>query len=141
MITVPVDPRTPAIDTARAVLTGRPEPYAAGVTVAGQWPTSAAPGDAQPLPLVLVHIDGQAVAWPHTQRPNYRFQCYHADTDQALDLAALLAGLLLDGPPGPLQQPVLVVAPFTARDANRGEYGTFTVAASLLPGDVPRVTP
>jgi len=139
-ITVPIDPKTPAVALARTLLAARAEPYAAGTTVSAQWPENTAPTNDQ-LPLVIVHIDGQALAMPHTQRPNFRFQCYHHDPDQAMDLAGLLCGLLLDGPPGPLQQPVLIVAPFGSRDANRGEYASFTLAASLVPGDVPRVTP
>lgn len=136
MITVPADVATIAVTAARAALTGRLEPYAQNVTVAGKWPESSTPGTAD-LPLIVVSVDGQHVQWPHTQRPNLRFTAYHHDRDQAHDLIALLAGLLLPGPPGPLQQPALVVAPFTDRDQHRGEYGSFTISASITPGDVP----
>lgn len=141
MITVPLDPIPPALTTARTALAARAEPYAQAVTVTAQWPHNEAPAPNEALPLVVIHIDGQALAWPHTQRPNYRFQCYHRDTDQAIDLAGLLAGLLLEGPPGPLEQPILIVPPFTVRDANRGEYASFTLAASITPGDVPHAEP
>jgi hypothetical protein len=140
MITVPVDARALAIATARAVLADRPEEYAAGVIVRGHWPESSTPGSTTsppPLPFVLVHVDGQQTEWPHTQRPNLRFTCYHRDVDAGHDLAALLCGLLLAGPRGPLEQPVLVVAPFADRDEHRGPYGSFTVSAAITPGDAP----
>ena len=79
----------------REALAGRPEPYAAGATVGTRVPTVRSPEDPG-LPFVLVAKDGDS---PHPSMANsrcvLRVTVWHADADQAHDLAMLCQGLLL----------------------------------------------
>lgn len=122
-----------AVDALRSALAGRSEPYAAGATVG-----TLVPGDRSPevphLPYVLVAKDGDT---PHPSMANarctLRITVWHADADQAHDLAQLCQGLLLihSGPvirgcrPG--------IGPMPARDASGVDLSTLTVLANVRP--------
>lgn len=79
----------------RAALTARTEPYAAGVTVGTRVPDGRTPEDPH-LPYVLVRLD-TALPTPAmtTSRVTLRITVWHADPDQAHDLAQLARGLIL----------------------------------------------
>lgn len=118
----------------RTALAGRPEPFAAGVTVG-----TRVPGDRSPetprLPYVLVRKDSDL---PHSSMANTRctIRCtvWHADADQAHDLTQLCQGLLIVHS-GPVIRGVRPgTGPIPAVDpASEVDLSTFTVLANVKP--------
>lgn len=118
----------------RTALAGRPESFAADVTVGTKVPTVRSPEDPL-LPFVLVRKDTDI---PHPSMANSRctLRCtvWHSDADQAHDLAMLCQGLWLvhAGPvirgfrPGS--------GPIPATDDESGvDLSTFTAIANVKP--------
>lgn len=122
-----------AVTALRDALTDRSEPCAAGVTVG-----TLVPGDRSPetphLPYVLVAKDTDL---PHASMANarttLRVTVWHADADQAHDLAMLCQGLLLvhSGPVIRGCRPA--TGPIAARDESGVDLSTFTVLANVKP--------
>lgn len=132
-ISIPPDARALAVDKVAALLDGRPEPYAQGVTVSSQRPDGALGAEA--LPMAVAALDGGT--WEgHTYRPNIRITVWGSDQDTSYDLAALIFGLLLAAPRGAFEQPRCIVAPFRDRDpATKRDIASFTVAVAIPTGD------
>ncbi|MFF2612691.1 hypothetical protein [Kitasatospora sp. NPDC058046] len=118
----------------RAVLAGRPEPYAAGATVGTRVPDARSPEDPR-LPLVLVGLDG---ATPAPSRLNssvlLRISVWHASEDQAHDLAQLAAALLhtAGGPIIRSTRPGTGPVPGIDPDS-RVALATLTITANIAP--------
>ncbi|MGW7247698.1 hypothetical protein [Streptomyces decoyicus] len=118
----------------RTALAGRPEPYAVGVEVG-----TRVPGDRSPevprLPYVLVAKDTDA---PHPSMANarctLRITVWHADPDQAHDLAMLCQGLMAVHS-GPVIRGVRPgTGPLPAVDHESGvDLSTCTVLANVRP--------
>lgn len=123
----------------RTALASRSEPYADGVTVG-----TRVPGDRSPetpyLPYVMVRKDGDL---PHSSMANarctLRVTVWHADADQAHDLAMLCQGLLLVHS-GPVIRgvrastgPIAAVDEGAERAASGIDLSTFTVLANVKP--------
>jgi hypothetical protein len=117
----------------RAALGDRGEEYAVGSQVG-----TLVPGDRSPetphLPYVLVAKDTDL---PHPSMANarvtLRVTVWHADADQAHDLAMLCQGLLLihSGPVIRGCRPA--TGPLPARDESGVDLSTFTVLANVKP--------
>lgn len=122
-----------AVGVLRAALAGRVEDFAAGVQVG-----TLVPGDRSPeiphLPYVLVAKDSDL---PHPSMANarctLRVTVWHADADQAHDLAQLCQGLLLihSGPVIRGCRPA--TGPLPARDESGVDLSTLTVLANVKP--------
>lgn len=122
----------------RASLVGRSEPFVTGVMVG-----TRVPGDRSPemphLPYVLVRKDADL---PHPAMANsrctLRVTVWHADADQAHDLAMLCQALLLvhSGPVIRGARPA--TGPIPAVDDQSGvDLSTFTVIANVRPQPLP----
>jgi hypothetical protein len=118
----------------RTALAGRPEPFAAEVTVGTRVPTIRSPEDPQ-LPFVLVRKDSDL---PHPSMANARctLRCtvWHQDADQAHDLAMLCQALWLvhSGPIIRGFRPA--TGPLPATDDEAGiDLSTFTAIANVKP--------
>lgn len=118
----------------RTALAARPEPYAVGATVGTRIPAARSP-ESPHLPFVLVALD-DAVPDPSrlNSRALLRITVWHADPDQAHDLAQLVAALL-----HALADPVVRstrpgVGPLPAVDPDSGvDLTTLTVTANIAP--------
>lgn len=133
------DVQSSGAEVLRAALAGRPEQYAAGVTVG-----TMVPGDRSPesphLPYVLVRKDAD---FPHSSMANarctLRVTIWHEDPDQAHDLAMLCQGLLLvhSGPVirgvRPATGPLPAVDSGPDRSGSGIDLSTFTVIANVKP--------
>ncbi|WP_322974180.1 hypothetical protein [Actinacidiphila epipremni] len=127
------DVQAAAVSVLRAALSARGEDYAAGAEVG-----TLVPGDRSPetphLPYVLVAKDSDL---PHSSMANarvtLRVTVWHADADQAHDLAQLCQGLLLvhSGPVIRGCRPA--TGPLPARDESGVDLSTFTVLANVKP--------
>ncbi|GAA4688105.1 hypothetical protein [Streptomyces youssoufiensis] len=113
----------------RAALAGRSEPYVVGATVGTRVP------ETPDLPYVMVRKDTDA---PHPSMANarctLRVTVWHADADQAHDLAMLCQGLLLvhSGPVMRGCRPA--TGPLPAVDDVSGiDLSTCTVLANVRP--------
>lgn len=118
----------------REALAGRPEPHAAGVTVGTQVPGDRTP-EAPHLPYVLVRLDSNL---PHPSMANARCTLrgtvWHADADQAWDLAVLCHGLWLVHSGDVIRGVRPGTGPLPARDPATGiDLSTFTVLANVRP--------
>ncbi|MFI6032952.1 hypothetical protein ACIBBD_01980 [Streptomyces sp. NPDC051315] len=116
----------------RTALTGRSEPFAAGVSVGTRVPTVRSPEDPL-LPFVLVRKDGDS---PHSSmamsRVLLRVTVWHADADQAHDLAMLCQGLLICHDGSVLSAIRPNGGPLPANDPDSGvDLSTFTVNANV----------
>lgn len=118
----------------RTALQTRPEPVAAGARVGTRVPAIRSPEDPG-LPFVLVRKDADS---PHPSMANarvtLRVTVWHADADQAHDLAQLCQGLLMVHF-GPVLRSVRpLTGPVPATDPDSGvELSTFTVAGNVRP--------
>jgi hypothetical protein len=128
------DAQAAAATALRAALSGRPEPYTAGVTVGTRvpaWRSTDTPG----LPYVMAVLDGST---PHSSMANarvtLRVTVWHEDADQALDLAQLCQGLLTVHS-GPVIRGVRpATGPLPAVDPDSEvDLSTFTVLANIRP--------
>ncbi|MFC5144293.1 hypothetical protein [Streptomyces aureoversilis] len=128
------DAQSAAADILRQALAGRSEVFAAAVTVG-----TLVPGDRSPetprTPYVLVRKDSDL---PHSSMANaratLRITVWHADADQAHDLAQLCQGLLIVHS-GPVIRGVRPgTGPLAAVDEASGfDLSTFTVLANVRP--------
>jgi hypothetical protein len=118
----------------RAALSGRAEPFVAGVMVG-----TRVPGDRSPetphLPYVLVRKDADL---PHPAMANsrctLRVTVWHADADQAHDLAMLCQALLLVHSGSVIRGARPATGPIPAVDDQSGvDLSTFTVIANVRP--------
>ena len=133
-LTVFGDVQSTAAAVLRDALTGRPEPYTAGVKVG-----TRVPGDRSPetphLPYVMVRKDTDL---PHPSMANTRvtLRCtvWHQDADQAHDLAMLCQALLIvhSGPVIRGVRPATGPIP-AVDDASGVDLSTFTVLANVKP--------
>ncbi|WP_107050337.1 hypothetical protein [Streptomyces sp. NRRL S-1813] len=118
----------------RTALAGRPEPYAAGAAVGTRVPGDRSP-ETQHLPYVLVAKDSDI---PHPSMANsrctLRITVWHADPDQAHDLAMLCQGLMVVHS-GPVIRGVRPgIGPLPAVDDKSGvDLSTCTVLANVRP--------
>jgi hypothetical protein len=131
------DAAAAAVDYLRAALAVRPEPYAAGVTVGTRVPDARSPEDPN-LPLVQVAVDGNT---PAPSRLNsqvlLRVSVWHADDDQAHDLAQLVAGLLHVLAGTVIRSTRPATGPVPGIDPDSGvALATLTVTANVRPIDI-----
>jgi hypothetical protein len=128
------DAQAAAADVLRDVLTGRPEPCTAGVTTGTRVPDGRSPEDPH-LPYVMVRIDADL---PHSSmadtRVTLRCTVWHADADQAYDLAQIAQALLVvhAGPVIRSVRPLTGPIPATDPDSEVA-LASFTVSASVRP--------
>ncbi len=122
----------------RAALSGRPEPYTAGVMVG-----TRVPGDRSPetphLPYVMVRKDEDL---PHPSMANarctLRVTVWHQDPDQAHDLAMLCQGLLMVHSGSVIRGVRPATGPIPAVDDVSGvDLSTLTVIANVKPQPLP----
>ncbi|GAA1406267.1 hypothetical protein GCM10009639_53940 [Kitasatospora putterlickiae] len=118
----------------RTALAARPEAYAAGATVGTKVPDARSPEDPR-LPLVLVALDG---ATPHPSRLNaevvLRISVWHADNDQAHDLAQLAAALLHTAAGPVIRSTRPGTGPVPGVDPDSGvALATLTLTANIAP--------
>ncbi len=118
----------------RSALGARPEPYATGATVATRVPASRTP-EAPHLPLVLVAVDD---ATPAPSRLNaqvlLRISVWHADADQAHDLAQLAAALLHTAGGPVIRSTRPGTGPVPGVDQDSGvDLATCTLTANIAP--------
>ncbi|CUW29699.1 MULTISPECIES: hypothetical protein [Streptomyces] len=132
-LTVFEDAQSAAATVLRAALAGRPEAFAADVTVGTKVPASRAPETR--FRHVMVRKDADL---PHPSMGNarvtLRVTVWHEDDDQAHDLAMLCQGLLLVHS-GPVIRGVRPgTGPLPAEDDVSGApLSTFTVLANIRP--------
>lgn len=128
------DAQAAGADVLRDVLAGRVEPCVEGVEVG-----TRVPGDRSPeiphLPYVMVRNDGSFVQHLANSRTTLRVTVWHADADQAHDLAQLCQGLLLAYGGGPVIRGCRpLTGPLAATDPDsHTDLCTFTVAANVRP--------
>lgn len=132
------DVQAAGAEVLRAALAGRPEPHAAGVTVGTRVPDDRSPESPQ-LPHVLVRKDTDM---PHQSMANsrctLRVTIWHADADQAHDLAMLCQGLLLVHSGQVIRGVRPGIGPLPAVDDASGiDLSTFTVLANVKPQLLP----
>ncbi|WP_330339414.1 hypothetical protein [Streptomyces sp. NBC_00557] len=132
-LTVFDDAQAAAADVLRTALAGRPEDFAAGVTVGTRVPGSRAPET--PLRYVMVRKDADL---PHPSMANarvtLRVTCWHEDDDQAHDLAMLCQGLLIVHSGDVIRGVRPGTGPLPAVDDVSGwPLSTFTVLANVRP--------
>lgn len=128
------DVQSSGAEVLRAALAGRPEPHAAGVTVGTRVPGDRSPETPQ-LPYVLVRKDTDM---PHQSMANsrctLRVTVWHADADQAHDLAMLCQALLLVHSGQVIRGVRPGTGPLPAVDDVSGvDLSTFTVLANVKP--------
>jgi|GEM_PF-3167865 len=127
------DVQAAATGLLRDALAGRAEPYAAGATVGTIVPPDRST-DLPHLPYVLVAKDADL---PHTSMANarctLRVTIWHADADQAHDLAQLCQGLLLVHSGDVIRSCRPATGPIPARDSSGTDLSTFTVLANVRP--------
>lgn len=135
------DPLPDVRDHLRALLEGRTEPEALGVTVS----TLDLPGDDvdRPLPYVRVTADDVVRSSRASADANLRFLIYHRDAGLGQDLAFLIEALLLGtasatvraytaGPTGPVEE----------TDPDLGiPFSALTTTARLRPHSIERANP
>ena len=91
---VPPDSRAAVVNALRALLAGRVEPFAQGVTVGTRRRADHTP-ELPGLPYVLVASDGvTAIHWPAAATDLIRVTVWAESEDDAFDLAGLCVGLL-----------------------------------------------
>jgi hypothetical protein len=118
----------------REALAGRPEPHADGVTVGTRVPGDRTP-ETPKLPYVMVRLDANL---PHSSMANarctLRVTVWHADADDAHDLAQLCQALLIVHS-GPVIRGVRPgIGPLPAvDDISAVDLSTFTVIANVKP--------
>ncbi|MEU9498250.1 hypothetical protein [Streptomyces sp. NPDC048196] len=128
------DVQAAGAEVLRTALAGRPESYAAGVTVGTRVPGDRSP-EAPHLPYVLVAKDSDT---PHPSMANarctLRITVWHEDADQAHDLAMLCQGLMVVHS-GPVIRGVRPgIGPLPAVDHESGvDLSTCTVLANVRP--------
>jgi hypothetical protein len=128
------DVQAAAAGVLRVALGARSEPYATGALVGTRVPDARSP-EAPHLPYVLVRKDADL---PHSSLANarctLRVTVWHADADQAHDLAMLCQGLLLMHS-GPVIRGVRAgTGPLAATDPDSGvDLSTLTVLANVKP--------
>ncbi|TDC02601.1 hypothetical protein E1091_00375 [Micromonospora fluostatini] len=129
------DAQAAAAGVLRTRLPDRPEPYAAGVTVAGRLPADRSP-ETPHLPFVLVAVDDDRPTYPVSSLAVLRLTIWHHDTDAAYDLAQMCRGLLLVHT-GPVIRSCRVaggVGPLRGVDPDTGiDLATTTVEAYVRP--------
>lgn len=128
------DPAAAAVNLIRPALAGRPESYAAGATVGTRVPDARSPEDPN-LPLVLIAVDG---ATPAPSRLNsqvlLRISVWHADSDQAYDLAELVAALLHTAGGPVIRSTRPGTGPVPGIDPDSGvALATLTLTANIAP--------
>ncbi|MFT2014592.1 hypothetical protein ACMA1D_01905 [Streptomyces sp. 796.1] len=133
-LTVFPDVQSAGAGVLRAALAGRSEPYVVGVAVGTRVPGDRSP-ETPDLPYVMVRKDTDA---PHSSMANarctLRVTVWHADADQAHDLAMLCQGVLLvhSGPVIRGCRPA--TGPLPAVDDVSGiDLSTLTVLANVRP--------
>ena len=133
-LTVFPDVQSAGASLLRTALDGRGEACAVGAQVG-----TRVPGDRSPetphLPYVLVRLDASL---PHGSMANtrctLRITVWHADADQAHDLAQLCQGLLVVHDGTLLRSVRPAVGPLPATDPDSGiDLSTFTVTANSRP--------
>lgn len=137
-LTVTGDAQAAAAVALRQALAGRAEPYAAGVTVGAKIPAIRSPEDPL-LPFVLVALDGST---PHRSQANtritLRFTVWHADEDQAHDLAQLCHALMVVHRGPVIRNCWPAIGPLPAVDPDSGvPLSTFTVLGNVRPVVLP----
>jgi hypothetical protein len=116
----------------RRVLDGRPEPWAAAVTVSSKFPPA---DDAKrALPWVRVSVDGTSRSQLVNGRAIVRVAVWHTDASRANALARLLEALLLASPSGGIRSFAPNTGPLDAEDPDTAEpLSAFTLSARLRP--------
>ncbi|WP_241539678.1 hypothetical protein [Streptomyces sp. M41(2017)] len=133
-LTVFGDAQSAGAAVLRTALAGRAEEFAAGATIGTKVPTDRSP-ELSKLPYVMVRKDSDN---PHSSMANsrvtLRVTVWHADADQAHDLAMLCQGLLIVHS-GPVIRGVRPgTGPLPAVDDPSGvDLSTFTVLANVKP--------
>lgn len=124
------DAQAAAANALRDLLAERTEPYTAGATVGTKVPGATAPS----LPYVLVRLDGTPSVTLANAVGALRVTVWHADDDQAHDLAQLCQGLLLaySGPVIRGVRPGTGVQPATDPDTGTA-LASFTCSPNIRP--------
>lgn len=138
MTVVLADPAPAIVDYLVDVLSGRAEPFLAGVDVGVWYPTSSTP-ETPALPFVQVATDGTpGMDWPVTARATVRLTVWHRNPGPAAQAAALILGLLAEHPGDDRVWAVQpLTGPLAAVDPNGGAHlSSLTVRVSVRPAEV-----
>lgn len=120
-------------DLLRTLLTGRPEPEAAGLVPANV-STRVPSGAAVPKPYVMVRVDDAGRDSRLNGYAVLRVTVWHRDEGLALSLASLCEALLLDARGAEVRAVSPVTSPIPTTDPDSGDpLAFFRVTARLRP--------
>lgn len=126
------DPQLAVRDLLRVLLAGRPEPYAAGVTVSTRSPDGT--DEAPRLPYIQVRSDGRFRDSRLNGRASVRVIVWHRDEGLGEDLAGLAEALLLAGSSDRIRGASPLTGPMPTGDPDTGApMSYFTITARLRP--------